>query len=278
MDTDALVAQLQEAEADLHRATNAVETARSNVAQRDSEKAAAEAMVTQRQAEYDAAKKRLARTAEAIGKGAGSVDDLDTDRAKFDAADAAVKAANANVAAATAAISMAKSQVIDAEASVEAAKARIERLRADISDSTLTAPRDGRVQYQVAQPGEVLSAGGKVLSMVDLAEVCMTFFLPIAEAGRVQMGAEARLVLGAAPRYVIPAGVTFVADAAQFTPKTVETAVEQQKLMFRVKAHIDPELLKKHIRSVKTGLPGVAYVRLDPQAEWPTGLQARLPE
>jgi len=142
----------------------------------------------------------------------------------------------------------------------------------------LKAPREGRVQYRVAQPGEVLSAGGKVLNMVDLGDVYMTFFLPTDWAGRVKLGADVRLVLDAAPQYVIPARVTFVADVAQFTPKTVETAEERQKLTFRIKAHIDPELLRKHIRDVKTGLPGVAYVQLDPQAKWPAHLQVRLPE
>ena len=76
-------------------------------------------------------------------------------------------------------------------------------------------------------------------------------------------------MLDAAPGYVIPAQVSFVASVAQFTPKTVETASERQKLMFRVKARIDPELLKKHLKQVKTGLPGVAWLKLDPQAEWP---------
>ena len=59
------------------------------------------------------------------------------------------------------------------------------------------------------------------------------------------LGTEVRLVLDAAPQYVIPAKVTFVADVAQFTPKTVETASERQKLMFRVRAQIPPELLQK---------------------------------
>jgi HlyD family secretion protein len=87
-----------------------------------------------------------------------------------------------------------------------------------------------------------------------------------------------RIVLDAASQFVFPAKVTFVADVAQFTPKTVETAEERQKLTFRIKAHIDPELLKKYIRDVKTGLPGMAYVQLDPQAEWPANLQVKLPE
>ena len=167
--------------------------------------------------------------------------------------------------------------IIAAEANVVSAQATIERIQADINDSTLKAPRDGRVQYRVAQPGEVLTAGGKVLNMVDLGDVYMTFFLPTDWAGRVKLGAEVRLVLDAAPQFVIPAKVTFVADVAQFTPKTVETAEERQKLTFRIKAHIDPDLLKKYVRDVKTGLPGMAYVQLDPQAPWPAHLEVKLP-
>ena len=105
----------------------------------------------------------------------------------------------------------------------------------------------------------------------------MTFFLPTAAAGRLALHTEARLVLDAVPQYVIPAEVSFVADVAQFTPKTVETTDERQKLMFRIKVKIDPALLKKHLHQVKTGLPGMAYVRLDPKVDWPTKLKIRLP-
>ncbi|HWT82256.1 MAG TPA: glycoside hydrolase family 43, partial [Candidatus Methylomirabilis sp.] len=98
------------------------------------------------------------------------------------------------------------------------------------------------------------------------------------EVGHVPMDSEVRIVLDAVPQYVIPAKVTFVADVAQFTPKTVETAVEREKLTFRLKAHIPPDLLRKYVKDVKTGLPGVAYVRLDPQAKWPDNLQVRLPK
>lgn len=123
----------------------------------------------------------------------------------------------------------------------------------------------------------MLDAGGKVLNMVDLTDVYMTFFLPTDEAGRVRQGAEVHLVLDALPQAVIPARATYVADVAQFTPKTVETAVERQKLTFRIKAHIDKELLRKHIHKVKIGLPGMAYVQLDPKAEWPAHLKVRIP-
>jgi HlyD family secretion protein len=128
----------------------------------------------------------------------------------------------------------------------------------------------------VAQPGEVLGAGGRVLNMVDLGDVYMTFFLPTAQAGRVAIGAEVRIVLDAAPQWAIPAEATFVANVAQFTPKTVETEEERQKLMFRIRAHISPELLRRYIDQVKTGLPGRAFVRIDSSAEWPAFLTETL--
>ena len=278
MDTAVLEAQLREAEAQLQRALIGIETAQSLVTQREAEKQAAEALIAQRKAELDAAQKRLARTRELASKNAASEAQLDDDRAAAAAAKAAVGAAEAQAAAAQAAIGRARSDVIAAEASVEAARATLQRIQADIDDSVLKSPRDGRVQYRVAQPGEVLSPGGVVLNMVDLTDVYMTFFLPTEQAGRIALGAEARLVLDAAPQYVVPTEISFVADVAQFTPKTVETQEERQKLMFRIKARIAPDLLREHLLQVKTGLPGMAYVRLDPGVDWPPELQTRLPQ
>lgn len=277
MDTAVLAAQMREAQAQLRQAKSSVAVAHSQVTQRESERAAADAVVAQREAERDVAKKRVERTESLAKQSATSEQQLDDDRAVYHRAVAALNAAKAQVAAAEAAILTAKSQVIGAEASGEALQATIDRIQADIDDSELKAPRDGRVQYRVAQPGEMLNPGGIVLNLLDVGDVRMMFFLPTAEAGRVAMGSEVRLVLDAAPQYVIPAKVSFVADVAQFTPKTVETAEERQKLMFRVKAKIAPELLQQYIRSVKTGLPGMAYVRLDEKAPWPDWLQIRLP-
>lgn len=276
MDTDQLRAQRREAEAQLQRALIGIDTSKSQVTQREAELEAAKAVIAQREAEFDAAQKKLQRTEQLADRGNASEQTRDDDRARAEGARAAVGAAKAQAAASTAAISAARSQVIAAEASVVAARATIERIDADLDDSVLKAPRDGRVQYRVAQPGEVLSAGGRVLNLVDLGDVYMTFFLPTAQAGRIAIGSEVRLVLDAAPQVVIPASVSFVADVAQFTPKTVETEEERQKLMFRIKAKVSPDLLRKYIQQVKTGLPGMAYVRVDPAAEWPEHLTRAL--
>lgn len=276
MDTEVLEAELNQAKAQVRQAVNAQNTAEASVAQRESEKLTAQAVVKQRQAEVIAAQKRFGRTEELVKYDAMAQQQLDDDEANRLSAEAALAAARSQVMSAEAGIRAAKSQVIEAQSAIEAATATVERLEADINDSQLKAPRAGRVQYRVSQVSEVLPAGGRVLNMVDLSDVYMTFFLPTAEAGKVALGQEVRLVLDAAPQYVIPAKVSYVASVAQFTPKTVETANEREKLMFRIKARIDPELLREYITYVKTGLPGMAYLRLDPDVEWPDDLHAKV--
>ena len=293
------VAAISQRQSELRR-TNAA------IAQRQSELRRADAAIAQRQSELDLARKELDRAQALLDEGMIARQRVDEQVNKKQTAEAALaqeraarQAAEGALAEAEAQRQSAQSAIVQQEAqrqavestlagarididfrdaAIEAAAARIQKITTEIADSTLKSPVQGRVQYRVAQPGEVLGAGGPVLNLIDLSDVYLTFFLPTAAAGRVAIGTEVRLVLDAVPQYVIPAQVSFVADVAQFTPKTVETASEREKLMFRVKAQIPPDLLKKHITNVKTGLPGVAHVRLDPKATWPAALQVKLPQ
>ena len=278
MQLDTLQAQRDEAVASLHQAETNVAAAEAQVALRESDAVAAQALVGQREAELDAAQRRLTRSSTLSKEGAASLQELDDDRARVRGAQAALAATTAQSNASQAAISAARAQLVGAQSAVKAASAAVARIEADIRDSELRSPRDGRVQFRIAQPGEVLGAGGRVLNIVDLSDVYMTFFLPSEVAGRIAIGTEVRLVLDAAPEMPVPATVSFVASTAQFTPKTVETASERQKLMFRVKAQIAPELLRQHLTQVKTGLPGVAWVKLDTNTAWPASLSSPLTE
>ena len=278
MQIDVLDAQRDEARAQSQQAVTAVASAEAQVVARQSDAAAAQAMVGLRVSELDAAQRRFTRSETLSKSGALALQEFDDDRARVRGAEAAVTAAQAQVGAAQAAIKAAQAQVVGANSGVTASEATIARVEADIQDSQLKSPRDGRVQYRVAQPGEGLGAGGKVLNLVDLGDVYMTFFLPETAVGKVALGSEVHLLLDAAPQYVIPANVSYVSSTAQFTPKSVETASERQKLMFRVKAQISRELLRKHLKLVKTGLPGTAWLKLDPQAQWPTNLASNVPE
>ena len=276
MEIESLQAQREEAKARLQQAREAVGSAEVQVALRQSDLQTAQAVVAQRESELNAAQRRLPRSEKLAQGGFFSGQLLDDDRARVQSQQAALAAAKSQAQAAATAITVARTQVTGAQANVKALQATLERIDVELADSELKAPRDGRVQYLVAQPGEVLGAGGRVLNLLDLSDVYMTFFLPETAAGRVAIGSEVRLVLDAAPQYVIPAKVSFVASEAQFTPKTVETASERQKLMFRVKAQIDRALLQRHLEQVKTGLPGVAWLKLDPAAQWPERMAIRV--
>ena len=272
MDVQALEAELRLAEAQVLQARSAARVAEAGVAQRNSEIASAGAVASQRRSQLALAEKQMARTQQLVDKGFISAQKLDVDETATQSALEAAKAAASQVSGTRSAADAARAAVMQAQSAVEAAQARVDRIRVDLNDATLVAPADGRVLYRLAEPGEVLAAGGKVLTLLDITDVYMTIFLPTSQAGRVAIGSEARIVLDVRPDISIPASVSFVSPQAQFTPKSVETQAEREKLMFRVRVKIAPELLKAYAKQVKTGLPGVAWVRLDATAPWPATL------
>ncbi|RWU03614.1 HlyD family efflux transporter periplasmic adaptor subunit [Pseudodesulfovibrio sp. S3] len=278
MDMQAEMAQVAEAKANKAKAESALETAKAQVYQRQAEVATAKADLARQQSQLNVTSKSDQRIQTLIKSGVISQQDADNSQGDLQTAYAAYQAAQAQIKAAQAAVEAAKSQVAQAEANINAAQAVVDRLEQTLDDAVLRAPKPGRVQYRVVEPGEVVGAGGKVVSLVDLTDVYMTFFLPETEAGRTAMGGEVRVILDAAPQYVIPANISFVASVAQFTPKAVETRDERQKLMFRIKARIKPDLLRRYAKYVKTGLPGMAYVRIDQDKAWPDRLAVNLPQ
>jgi HlyD family secretion protein len=278
IDDEAMNAQLRQAQAQAQQAQDAVVTAQSQLVQRHAEHAAALAVVAQREAELAAARNRAKRSSSLLEKDYTSHQEADDDRIRVRSYEAAIKAAQAQVEAAKATIATGEAQIKGAQSAANAATATVERIRVELADNELKAPRDGRVQFRILQPGEIIGAGGRVLNMIDLSDVYMTFFLPTSVAGRVALGSEVHLILDPIPQYVLPARVSYVADVAQFTPKTVETASEREKLMFRVKAQLPVDLLRQHMQQIKTGVPGTAYIKLDAQKPWPANLVVKLPQ
>lgn len=237
-------AQLRAAQADVQKAKDAV--------------AAADADIIARQSAQDFAKGDFERAVELLKSGNITKQTYDQRQRNYEGAQASTNAST--------------SQRDQARSAVLTATAEVERIQAMLADLTLVSPREGRVQYQLARAGEVVAAGAPILTILDLTDVFMTIFVPAAVAGKLELGGEARLVLDPIPDVVIPASVSFVATDAQFTPKTVETKDEREKLMFRLKLKIDPALLRKYIARVKTGIRGIGFVRTNDVA-WPAALQ-----
>ncbi|MBS0209531.1 MAG: HlyD family efflux transporter periplasmic adaptor subunit [Planctomycetes bacterium] len=178
---------------------------------------------------------------------------------------------------ATAALESTKAKLRSTTQSAEAARAETKRIQAKIDDSTLKSPVKGKVLYRLAEEGEVLAAGGKALTLVNLNEFYMEIFLPAMDAAKVIVGADAKITIDVRPGAAAPATVTFVSPEAQFTPKQVETRSERDKLMFRVKLRVPPEIVAPYVERIKTGIRGVGYVRIDKSVEWPSNLSQPLP-
>ncbi|SLM46456.1 Membrane-fusion protein [Nitrospira japonica] len=223
------------------------------------ELAAAKSSVAQQQARIRLAQIEERRDRKLLEGDAVSQREYDVSKAALDSATATLSAAQAGVAA--------------AQAQIEVTQASVAKTESRIRDATLVSPTAGRVLYRLVEPGEVLGPGGKALTIVDLSNVYMELFLPAEHAAALKVGAEARITVDYNPTRSAIAYVSFVSPEAQFTPKQVETKSEREKLMFRVKIQVPPDLVEQYIERIKTGIRGVGYVKLSDAAVWPAWLQ-----
>jgi HlyD family secretion protein len=250
MVTDELQAELAKDKSKLAESQEAAHEVETEITRRESELKLAEA-------EYNRSRTLLSR--KAIPR-----EEFDQYQAKWETAKATLDGARA--------------KLNTAKQSIGAADAVVKRTEVTIEDAVLKSPVNGRVLYRLAEPGEVIALGGKVLTLINLNDVYMEIFLPAQEAARVSMGADARIVLDARPEYAAGAKVSYVSPEAQFTPKQVETRSERDKLMFRVKLKVPPEIVMPYIERIKTGVRGVGYIRLDDAVAWPAFLDRPFPK
>jgi HlyD family secretion protein len=268
---DTIQTERDEVIARRRQALDTAASAEAEVAVRELECQAADAAMQHRQSELEAAQRRLARTEVLASQGALSQRDVDNERTTTRHAEAAVSASELHRDAACDAVAAARMHVTGARSAVAAVEAAVRRSDTAFLAFELKAPRDGRVLDRLAEPGEVLEAGGRVLKILEFADVHLTFLLPEEIGERVALGGDVRIVLDGVQRLVIPATVSSLASATNL-PDTPATATQPRKRMFRVKADIDRELLRDHLQLLTTGRSGVAWVRVDPQAKWPAAL------
>ena len=220
--------------------------------------AVSKANITKQKSEIDLAGVEAARSQRLVEQGAGSQRELDVRKTKVETTKATLGEAEAMLAT--------------SEQQVEVARKNAATIQTRIDDATLRSPVTGRVLYRLAEPGEVLAAGGKALTLVNMDDIYMEIFLPSEQAAAVKVGAEGRVTVDYDPR-AIAGQVSFVSPEAQFTPKQVETKSEREKLMFRVKIQLPKEVIGQHIERIKTGVRGVGYVKINDSAVWPARLQ-----
>jgi HlyD family secretion protein len=245
MDTVTLDSELAEANAAVQAAEEKLAGARANIVKQKSE--------------IDLADVEASRSKRLVQQGAGSQRELDVRTTKVQTTKAGLSEVEAMLATAT--------------QNVEVARRNAATIQTRIDDATLRSPVTGRVLYRLAEPGEVLAAGGKALTLVNLDDIYMEIFLPSDQAAAVKLGAEGRVTVDYEPKRAIAGQVSFVSPEAQFTPKQVETKSEREKLMFRVKIQLSKDVVGQYIERIKTGIRGVGYVKVKDSAVWPARLQ-----
>ncbi len=160
-------------------------------------------------------------------------------------------------------ILQAQAELTAAQAETARARAQLEEARANRQDLAVTAPFAGTVATRTAEPGEVVTSGTPILTLVNLAEVYLRAFVPQGQIGLVRVGQPARVYLDSAPREPIEAVVSRVDPEAAFTPENTYFREERVKQVVGVKLQ-----LRGAVGYAKPGMPADGEILMDGSA-WP---------
>jgi HlyD family secretion protein len=143
-----------------------------------------------------------------------------------------------------------RAQVVQAQAAVQA-------IDAALANSIVLAPFDATVTVRHREPGEIVSPGAAVLTLMNADDRWVRIYVPANRIGAVRMGMRVSITSDTFPEKTYPGDVVFIASQAEFTPKSVQTTEERVRLVYAVKIRIldDPDL------ELKPGMP--ADVRLE---------------
>ena len=227
----------------------------------------------QREQAYQAAKAEVLAAQAAKAQAAAGGTEAQAGIAEAQSGIAEAKAA---VAEAQAGINQAQAGIEQAQAGINQAQSQINRVKSIQSDMYVRAPQAGRVEYRIVEVGNVIAPGSKVVTLVDPNDVYLEIFLPTDSSNQVQIGSPARIVLDGI-KAVLPAKVSFVANQSQFTPKSVETKNEREKMMYSVKLSLDPQVASRYQTLLKGGMTAQGYVQLDPSKAWSKDLEVNMP-
>ena len=133
-----------------------------------------------------------------------------------------------------------RSERISAQrASLAASEAEAERVEALLEYAQITAPNAGLITIRHREPGEIVSAGAAVLTLMNPDDRWVRIYVRADRVGRLSIGQTAMITADAYPERTYTGRVVFIASEAEFTPRDVQTTEERVKLVYRVKVRIE---------------------------------------
>ncbi len=132
-----------------------------------------------------------------------------------------------------------KETIAQARARVAQAQAAVALAQTQVENAQLHAPANAVVLERHAEPGEFVSAGAPILTVADLSHVWLRAYLNETDLGRIQLGQSADVHTDSFPDKTYHGRLTFIAQEAEFTPKTVQTTKERVTLVYRIKIDLD---------------------------------------
>ena len=209
----------------------------------------------------DAQKDNAARESQRVAslKAVGAVTPSHADQANTLVANLSHQAegARANEAAARARLeaqagsqTAAQLAVATALANVKVVQAAVHRAEIAVGECTLVAPRDAVVFRRNQEPGEVAMPGSNLVTLVDLEEVRVTFYLPNAEVAAAVPGRQVTVKADAWPERSFLGMILNVSSKAEFTPRNVQTREDRDRLVYAVEVAIP-----NHNHLLRPGMP-----------------------
>ncbi len=205
------------------------------------------------QAAYDAAKTELddAQSAYDDLKDTDAAKSIITARAGLAAAEERYQAAqdrllaleigvdSPKMAAAQAVLNQAVEAAQQAQLAVTQAEANLALIDAQIAKLTVTAPTDGVILIRTIQPGEVIAAGGKAISLGRLDDLTITVYIPEDRYGELSLGQAATVTVDSFPGKTFNASVSYISDQAEFTPRNVQTVEGRSSTVYAIKLQVE---------------------------------------
>ena len=174
-----------------------------------------------------------------------------------DIAETALKQANAQLARDTSLAAAAERNIDLAKANIASAQAALDMANIIVDYTTLRAPFDGVLLVRQAELGEVVSPGTSIVTLADINHVWLRAYVNEPDIGRIRLGQNADVTTDSYPGKHYAGKLSFISEAAEFTPKSVETHAERVTLVYRIRIDLD-----NPTHELAPGLPADARLRL----------------